>query len=95
MWEHDCESVKGEENPTHCSILQEAISQGEPGELSLVVTTRENWWEGVCGGGGNKPCSCLAQNHGYDLSHPNIYSIYELLEHLKGPNLQTHRISTT
>jgi hypothetical protein len=33
----------------------------------------------------------------FELFHPNIYSIYELLEHVKGPVLQTQscRISKT
>jgi hypothetical protein len=38
-----------------------------------------------------------ATTQGFDLVHPNIYPIYELLEHVKGPVLQTQscRISMT
>ena len=29
-----------------------------------------------------------AQNQGYELVHPNVHPIYELLEHMKGQVLQ-------
>lgn len=29
-----------------------------------------------------------AQIHGFELDHPNVYPIYDLLEHMKGPVLQ-------
>lgn len=34
---------------------------------------------------------------GFELAHPNIYPIYELLEHVKGPvlQIQSFRISMT
>ena len=43
------------------------------------------------------PATTQAQNQGYELAHPNIHFIYELLAHVKGTNLQIQniRISTT
>ena len=38
-----------------------------------------------------------AQIQGFELAHPNIYPIYDLLEHVKGPvlKIQSCKISTT
>ena len=43
------------------------------------------------------PATTQAQNQGYELAHPNIHFIYELLEPVKGMNLQmqSSRISMT
>ena len=49
---------------------------------------RESQWTGQ---------STQAQNKDYDLDHPNVHFIYELLEHEKGKDLkiQSCRISMT
>ncbi|KAL6089422.1 hypothetical protein STEG23_038294, partial [Scotinomys teguina] len=43
------------------------------------------------------PTAAQAQTQGYDLDGPVIHLIYDLLEHVKGPDLQTQscRIATT
>ena len=45
-------------------------------------------------GGLTNSASTQAQIQGSELAHPNIYPIYELLEFMKGPALQTQRFSS-
>lgn len=87
--------------------LWKCESRRKPHPLLNSARGNQPWWSWrahpgcedkgeLVGGWGNKTCSFQAQNQGYDLSQPNIYSIYELLKYLKAPNLQTQscRITT-
>lgn len=87
--------------------LWKCESRRKPHPLLKSARGNQPWWSWrahpgcedkgeLVGGWGNKTCSFQAHNQGYDLSQPNIYSIYELLKYLKAPNLQTQscRITT-
>ncbi|KAL6053895.1 hypothetical protein STEG23_003722 [Scotinomys teguina] len=65
-----------------CCECQRARSVGPRAELPLLLVD--------C-------CVGWAQNQGHELAHPNIHPMYQLLEHVKGPDLQieSFRISTT
>ena len=74
-------------------MLAEAL-----GELVGAVLESSLWWCGfrrACGLT-NSPTT-QAQIRGFELTHTNIYPIYELLEHVKEPALQIQscRISMT
>ena len=74
-----------------CFLLQASLSElGNAGERAQKVQ-----WEKVAGL--TNTDTSQSQNHGYELAHPNIHFIYELLEHMKRINLQTEncRISMT
>ena len=68
------------------------------GELTKAVLESSSFCFG-CGRGGGLVSSNItqAQIHGFQLSHANIYLIYELLKLGKRPDIQTQscRISTT
>ena len=69
--------------------LVHPASQINAEELALVVKTGESWQtDQPCNYPGPEPRLCVA--------HPNIHPICDLLEHVKGPVLQTqsYRIST-
>ena len=60
-------------------------------------------WKGAQGraGGLTNPATTQAQNQGYNLTHPNIHLICDLLEYMNEPVLQTqtlgsaqHRVTT-
>lgn len=67
--------MKAGEKDTPLSFLQEIISWGTVGEHTLVVRIGENCQ-------GEFLCNYQAQNH------INTHSIYEVLEHMKGPDTQ-------
>lgn len=57
--------------------------------LVRAVLEISSWWH-KCEGAGRLTGSDSTQAHiqGFQLAHPNIFLIYELLEHKKGPVLQ-------
>ena len=46
-----------------------------------IVTVRESWQV-------HHPATTQVQDQGYEIGHPSLHSTYELLEHVKGANLQ-------
>ena len=68
------------------------------GELARAVLESSPWWCGCRRAGRlTNSATTQAQIQGFELAHPNIYPIYELLECMKGPVLQIQscRISMT
>ena len=66
-----------------CSLLAVALGElarGSAGELTLVVQAQKTWWADQYSGSH----TTKAQIQGFELSHPNIYPIYELLEQVTG-----------
>ena len=59
---------------------------------AMVMRLRESWRAGET----MNPAATHAQNKGYELVHPNIHPIHNLLEHVKGLDLQVQncRVST-
>lgn len=67
-------------------------------ELTKAKLESWPWWYG-CGRAGKLTNSAItqAQIQGFEVAQPNIYPIYELLEHLKGSvlQIQSWRVSMT
>ena len=57
-------------------------------ELALVVWVQESW-------GMINLATTQAQFYSFELAHPNIYHIYDLLEYMKGPVLHTQSCRTS
>ena len=68
------------------------------GELARAVLESWPWWCGCRRAGRlTNSATTQAQIQGFELAHPNIYPIYELLECVKVPvlQIQNYRISMT
>ena len=71
--------MAGELESWLCLLLAAALS-----ELARAVLEGSPWWCGCRRAGGlTSSDTSQAQNQGFELTHPNIYSIYELLEPVK------------
>lgn len=67
-----------------CSLLQ--ATSDESAE-AMLESSPELWW-GEKAHRLTNPANTKAQNQGNEMAHPNINLIYELLEYVKGTNLQ-------
>ena len=68
------------------------------GGLARAVLESSPWWCGCRRAGRlTNSATIQAQIQGFELAHPNIYPIYELLECMKGLvlQIQNYRISMT
>ncbi|MEJ1279312.1 ST8 alpha-N-acetyl-neuraminide alpha-28-sialyltransferase 3 [Cricetulus griseus] len=79
--------------PMLTGLTQGPVKEQEPAGTSLSLLLRSHWKAGRL----TNPATTQAQNQHNELAHPNIHLIYELLEHVKGPDLQIQscRMSTT
>lgn len=61
------------------------------GELAKAVLKNTSYWHGYRKAGSlTNPTTTQAQIQNVELVHPNIYSIFEVLKHVKRLVLQTH-----